>query len=154
MYKTENRRQKLVIIKMPGLFNISQNHKKSKFSLFRYSNNVFLFLKFNINLLTADKTTTHKVNSISFYCRWILFLNHTMRGESILVYIWFIGIFCFVFVVWYMYVPWRTLCGILIIYNTPVKILSFNFINMTHYIVRVYLLHGSCFLFIREKARL
>lgn len=154
MYKTENRRQKLVIIKMPGLFNISQNHKKSKFSLFRYSNNVFLFLKFNINLLTADKTTTHKVNSISFILSLDFIFKPYHEGRvnfGLHMIHWYI-LLCFV--VWYMYVPWRTLCGILIIYNTPVKFLSFNFINMTHYIVRVYLLHGSCFLFIREKARL
>lgn len=85
----------LLLLKCPGSLIYRRTLKSQNF---RYSDIQITFLYFwNLtNLLTADKTTTHKVNSISFYCRWILFLNHTMRGESILVYIWFIGIFCFV----------------------------------------------------------
>lgn len=85
----------LLLLKCPGSLIYRRTLKSQNF---RYSDIQITFLYFwNLtNLLTADKTTTHKVNSISFYCRWILFLNHNMREESILVYIWFIGIFCFV----------------------------------------------------------
>lgn len=119
-----------------NVFETKVENKKSKFPLFRYSNNnVFLFLKFNINCQLIKQRLITLIQSVCCHC--VLFLSHATPQYNegrvnfslhvIQKYILFRS------VVWYMYVPWRTLCGILIIYNTPVKFLSFNFINMTHY---------------------
>lgn len=86
----------LLLLKCPGSLIYRRTIKSQNF---RYSDiqiTCFYFWNLTSTYWQPIKQRLIKLIQSVLYCRWILFLNHNMRGESILVYIWFIGIFCFV----------------------------------------------------------